>query len=105
MTERSDLLERVQDLRGLSTKKKYQLAKPEQEEVITVLSTLCTTDAEGYRATIDALTDFPSDVGAALLAEAWPTLMEANLPVARDLRGTKFNTDLGKRLRISLAQR
>lgn len=105
MTERSDLLERLQDLRGLSTKKKYQLAKPEQEEVLTVLSALCTTDAEGYRTTVEALTDFPSDLGAALLAEAWPTLMETKLPVTRDLRGAKFNTDLGKRLRISLAQR
>lgn len=105
MTERSDLLERLKDLRGLSTEKKHQLAKPEREEALTVLSTLCTMDEDGYRTTIEALPDFPSDVGAALLAETWPKLTEAKHPVPRDLRGTKFNTDLGKRLRIAFVQR
>lgn len=105
MTERSDLLERLQDLRGLSTKKKYQLAKPEQEEALAVLSALCTIDEEGYRSTVEALADFPSDLGSTLLADAWPKLMEAKRPVPRDLRGAKLNTDLGKRLRIALGQR
>ncbi|MBM4088174.1 MAG: hypothetical protein FJ276_01900 [Planctomycetes bacterium] len=105
MTERSDLLKRLQDLRELSVHKKCQLTKAEQEEIRTVLSALCAADTEGYRASMEALADFPAEVGATLLADAWSALIGAQFPVPRDLREAKFNTDLGKRLRISLAQR
>jgi hypothetical protein len=105
MTNRSDLLERLRDLQELSTNKKNQLAKPEQEEVLSVLTALCTMDEDGYRVTVEALTAFPSEVGAVLLAENWVDLMDEKFPVPSDLRGAKFKTDLGIRLRIALAQR
>jgi hypothetical protein len=105
MTERSDLLQRLQDLRGVSLHKKYQLPKAEQEDALKVLSALCMIDDEGYRSTMASLADFPSEVGSAFLAEAWPKLMEAKRPVPLDLRAARLNTDLGKRLRIALGQR
>ena len=105
MTERPILLERLKDLRDLSKTKKYRLAKPEQEEVLSVLSELCTMDEEGYRVTVETLTDFPSDLGSVLLAQNWASLMEAKAPVPRDLRNVKFNTHSGKSLRVALARR
>ena len=104
-TDRNELLERLNDLRQLSTKKKYQLAKPEQEEALTVLSALVTQDKEGYQVCLQSLPEFPSDVGAELLANHWQDLVKRQLPVARDLSGPSFGSDLGKRLRLALSQR
>lgn len=105
MSEQNELLGRLQDLRELSTSKKYKLTKPEQEEAHRVLSALCMQDENDYKSMIEALSDFPSDVGAAALADSWPRLMEAQRPVSRDLRGATFKSDLGKRLRIILVHR
>ena len=104
-TDREDLLEQLDNLRRLSKKKKYQLAKPEQDEVLSVLSALATADQEGYRAVVASLPEFPSDVGAELLANCWTELTEAEAPIPRDLREQEFSTDLGKRMRLALAQR
>ncbi len=105
MSKESDLLGRLHDLQGLSRKKHFQFSKPEQEEALSVLSELCTTDQEDYENLIEALAEFPSEVGAQILSMHWEKLLKANFSVIRDLQTTAFDSDPGKRLRISLAHR
>lgn len=103
--DKTILLERLQNLRKLSSNNKFKLVKAEQEEALAVLSDLATADCEGSRAAVDSLPEFPSDVGAELLANYWAGLTEAGILVLADLREQKFRSDSGKRMRLALAQR
>lgn len=101
-TDNRQLPERLADLRGLSAQKKFRLAKPEQEECINVLSSLVESSAGNAEKAMVSLPDFPSDVGAAVLAKMWDHLQTQKFPIFDTLRSAKFSSDLCKRLRLVL---
>lgn len=106
MTENNDeLLERISDLRLLSIKKKYRLAKPESDEVVKTLSSLCLFGLSGVKTTLDSLTDFPSDTGAEVICKNWTDISAHIDEFYRALKGKKYNTELGKRLRLLIGRR
>ena len=101
-SDTNDMLRRLRDLQGLSKEKKAKLSKPERDEILAVLSSLCTADRLGYSNTLKALPDFPPGLGAELLASAWPKLSEAECPVRFDLKSDRFVGSFGKSLRLAL---
>ena len=96
------LLERAADLQGLTARKKFQLAKPEQEECIKVLSSLIESNADNAEKALALLPEFPSDVGALVLMKMWDHLKAQKFPIFQRLRSAKFSSDLCKRLRLVL---
>ncbi len=101
---REELMQSLGDLQAL-TRKKNQLAKPERDEAVRLLSALCVMDAPGFDATMQALHDFPSDTGAEVLAGCWENLGSPPDLVYRALNDSSFATDRGKRLRLVLGHR
>lgn len=96
------LLERLADLQGLSAKKKFRLAKSEQEECISVLSILIQSSAENAKKAVTSLPGFPSDIGAVVLAKMWDHLQTQEFSIFQTLRSKKFSSVLCKRLRLAL---
>lgn len=105
MTEKKEeLLERLGDLRALSKKKKYRLARPEHDEVMKTLSSVCLIGLEGIKAALEALPDFPSDIGAEGVAGNWADISAHLEEFLKALQGTRYKTELGKRLRLLIGQ-
>lgn len=100
--DNNQLLERLADLQELTAKKKFRLAKPEQKESINVLSNLIESNAGNAEKALASLPEFPSDVGAAVLAKMWQHLQTQQLPIFQTLHSANFSSDLCKRLRLTL---
>ncbi|PIP36854.1 MAG: hypothetical protein COX20_03460 [Desulfobacterales bacterium CG23_combo_of_CG06-09_8_20_14_all_52_9] len=106
MTEKKEeLLERLGDLRALSKKKKYRLARPEHDEVMKTLSSVSLIGLEGIKAALEALPDLPSDTGAEGVAGNWAEISVHLEEFLKALQGTRYKTELGKRLRLLIGQR
>lgn len=105
MSEESERLGRLHDLQELSRRKNFYFSKAESAEALNVLSSLCPENEDDYDAIIKSLVELPSDVGAQFLSEHFKRLLGAKCPLICDLMESVFDSDLGKRLRISLAQR
>ena len=103
--EIEELAIRLNDLIALSKKKKYQLAKPEKDEAFKVLSSLINLDLGGYNLVMNSLFKLPSDIGANLLYDNWANLNEHHDSIFYILQEEKYNSDLGKRLRLVLARK
>lgn len=100
--DNNQLLERLADLQELTAKKKFRLAKREQKESINVLSNLIESNAGNAEKALASLPEFPSDVGAAVLAKMWQHLQTQQLPIFQTLHSANFSSDLCKRLRLTL---
>lgn len=106
MTEnKEELLERLGDLRALSKKKKYRLARLEHDEAVKTLSSICLLGVSGVETALDALPDFPSDTGAEAVDRNWAEISAHIEEFYRALKETKYNTELGKRLRLLIGRR
>lgn len=103
MTEHKSPQERLRELQNLSKEKSNAFAMPDCKEALSILSTFNFIEEESYNAVIDALADFPPDLGVEFLLINWQALKAASRQVPSDLRDVIFNTPSGKRLRISLA--
>lgn len=106
MTEKKEeLLNILEDLRALSKKKKYRLARPEHDEAVKTLSLVCLLGLDGIKTALEALPDFPSDTGAAAVVGNWTEISSHIMEFYRALQETKYKTELGKRLRLLIGQR
>ena len=101
---REELLASLGDLQALSRNKKHQLARPEHEEAVRVLSALCAIDGQAFDAVVQALPDFPADTGADALAGSWESIGTPPDRVCGVLATSSFATDRGKRLRLVLGR-
>lgn len=105
MTEKKEeILEILGNLRALSKKKKYRLARPEHDEAVKTLSAVCLIGLEGIKTALEALPDFPSDTGAEVVAGNWTEISAHLEEFYKALQGTMYKTELGKRLRLLIGQ-
>lgn len=105
MTEKNEKsLETLGDLRALSKKKKFRLARPEHDEAVKTLSAVCLIGLEGIKTALEALPDFPSDTGAEGVARNWAEISAHLEEFYKALQGTRYKTQLGKRLRLLIGQ-
>ena len=105
MTEKKEeLLERLGDLRALSKKKKYRLARPEHDEVMKTLSSVCLMGLEGIKAALEALPDLPSDTGVEGVAGNWAEISAYLEEFLKALQGIRYKTELGKRFRLLIGK-
>jgi hypothetical protein len=105
MTENNEtLLKTLADLRALSKKKKFRLARPEHDEAVKTLSAVCLVGLEGIRTALEALPDFPSDTGAEGVSGNWAEISAHLEEFYKALQGTRYKTELGKRLRLLIGQ-
>jgi len=102
--KKEELLKRLGDLRKLSKEKKYRLAKTERDEVLKTLSEACLIGLEGIRISLEALPDFPSDTGAECVTRSWAEISTHPEEFYKTIQGTRYKTDLGKRLRLLIGQ-
>ena len=105
MTEKNEeLLEKLGDLRALSKKKKFRLVRPEHDEAVKTLSAVCLIGLEGIKTALEALPDFSSDTGAECVAGNWAEISAHLEEFYKALQGTRYKTELGKRLRLLIGQ-
>lgn len=103
--KKAELLEKLSDLRALSKKKKYRLTKPEHDEAVKTLSAVCQIGLEGVNAVLEALPYLPSEIGAEAVAGNWAAISGHSEEFYKTLQGTRYKTELGKRLRLLIGQR
>jgi hypothetical protein len=99
-----ELLETLSGLRALSKKKKFRLVRPENDEALKTLSAVCLIGLEGITTVLQALPDFPSDTGAECVARNWTEISAHLEEFYKAFQGTRYKTELGKRLRLLIGQ-